>query len=137
MTSYAWNMLQNWFFCNFSKNSEKTAYLQTNVCRNPPQWWRCRYERRKKGQIDFQKFFGSAKVALGCKATNVDFSGFCTFMQVKIEIWMKKQHLLPKNSTFVKNQQQWCYFMLHIICSIRTVRKPSRCFAQFFDSCFW
>ena len=42
-------------------------------------------------------------------ATNVDFSGFCTFIQVKIEIWMKKQHLLPKNNIFVENQQQWCY----------------------------
>ena len=70
-------------------------------------------------------------------ATNVDFSGFCTFIQVKIEIWMKKQHLLPKNNTFVENQQQWCYVVLHIICSIRTLRKPSMCFAQFFDSCFW
>ena len=48
-------------------------------------------------------------------ATNVDFSGFCTFIQVKIEIWMKKQHLLPKNNTFVENQQQWCYVVLHII----------------------
>ena len=58
-------------------------------------------------------------------ATNVDFSGFCTFIQVKIEIWMKKQHLLPKNNTFVENQQQWCYVVLHIIYSIRTLRKPS------------
>ena len=64
-------------------------------------------------------------------ATNVDFSGFCTFIQVKIEIWMKKQHLLPKNNTFVENQQQWCYVVLHIIYSIRTLRKPSVCFAQF------
>ena len=70
-------------------------------------------------------------------ATNVDFSGFCTFIQVKIEIWMKKQHLLPKNNTFDENQQQWCYVVLCIIYSIRTLRKPSICFAQFFDSCFW
>ena len=70
-------------------------------------------------------------------ATNVDFSGFCTFIQIKIKIWMKKQHLLPKNNSFVGNQQQWCYFVLHIIYSIRTLRKPSVCFAQFFDSCFW
>ena len=34
-------------------------------------------------------------------ATNVDFSRFCTFIQVKIEIWMKKQQLLPKNNNFV------------------------------------
>ena len=69
-------------------------------------------------------------------ATNVDFSGFCTFIQVKIMIWMKKQHLLPKNNTFVENQQQWCYAVLHIIYSIRTIRKLSVCFAQFFDSRF-
>ena len=70
-------------------------------------------------------------------ATNVDFSRFCTFIQVKIRIWMKKQHLLPKNNIFVENQQQWCHVALHIIYSIRTLRKPSICFAQFFDSCFW
>ena len=70
-------------------------------------------------------------------ATNVDFSGFCTFIQVKIKIWMKKQHLLPKNNIFVENQQQWCYVALHIIYSTRTLRKPSICLAQFFDSCFW
>ena len=33
---YAWKMVQNWFFCKFSKTSEKTAYLQKKVCRNPP-----------------------------------------------------------------------------------------------------
>ena len=70
-------------------------------------------------------------------ATNVDFSGFCTFIQVKIEIWMKKQHLFSKNNTFVENQQQWYYVVLHIIYSIRTHRKPIVCFAQFFYSCFW
>ena len=69
--------------------------------------------------------------------TNVDFSAFCTFIRVKIEIWMKKQHLLPKNNTFVENKQQWCYVVLHIIYSIRTLRKPSIYFAQFLDSCFW
>ena len=42
-------------------------------------------------------------------ATNIDFSGFCTFIQVKIEIWMKKQHLLPKNNNFVVFQQNWCF----------------------------
>ena len=47
-------------------------------------------------------------------ATNVDFSGFCTFIQVKIEIWMKKQHLLPKNNIFVENEQQWCYVAFSI-----------------------
>ena len=70
-------------------------------------------------------------------ATNVDFSGFCTFIRIKIEIWMKKQHLLPKNNNFVENQQQWCYVVLHIIYSISTIRKPNIRFAQFFDSCFW
>ena len=70
-------------------------------------------------------------------AANVDFSGFCKFIQIKIEIWMKKQHLLPKNNTFVENQQQWCYVVLHIIYSIRTLRKPSVCFAQLFDLCFY
>ena len=69
-------------------------------------------------------------------ATNVDFSGVCTFIQVKIEIWMKKQHLLPKNNIFIENQQQWYYVVLYIIYSIRTFRKLSVCFAQFFDSCF-
>ena len=33
---YAWNTLQNQFFCQFSKTSEKTAYLQKKVCQNPP-----------------------------------------------------------------------------------------------------
>ena len=70
-------------------------------------------------------------------ATSVYFLGFCTFIQVKIEIWMKKQHLLPKNNTFVENHQQWCYVALYIIYSIMTLRKSSICFAQFFDSCFW
>ena len=69
-------------------------------------------------------------------ATNIDFSGFCTFIQVKIEIWMKKQHLLPKNNTFVENQQQWYYVALHIIYSIMTLRKPSICFAQFLTRVF-
>ena len=35
-------------------------------------------------------------------ATNIDFSGFCTFIQVKIEIWMKKQHLSPKTTLLLK-----------------------------------
>ena len=70
-------------------------------------------------------------------ATNVDFSCKYCFIQAKIEKLTKKQHLLLKNNTFVENQQQWCYVALHIIYSIRTLRKPSVCFAQFFDSCFW
>ena len=68
---------------------------------------------------------------------NVGFSGFCTFIQVKIKIWMEKQHLLPKNSNYVENQQQWRYVALRIIYIIRTLQNPSICFAQFFDSCFW
>ena len=70
-------------------------------------------------------------------ATNVDFSCKYCFIQAKIEKLTKKQHLLLKNNTFVENQQQWCYVALHIIYSIRTLRNPSICFAQFFDSCFW
>ena len=54
---YAWKMVQNWFFCQFSKTSEKIAYLQKKVCRNPPHHSRCRYERRKKGQTNKQNFF--------------------------------------------------------------------------------
>ena len=57
------------------------------------------------------------------------------FMQ-KIEKLTKKQHLLLKNNTFVENQQQWCYVVLHIIYSIMILLNPSKCFAQFFDSCF-
>ena len=45
---YAWKMLQNRFFCNFSKTSEKTAYLHKKVCQNPQRSSRCRYERVKK-----------------------------------------------------------------------------------------
>ena len=59
-------MLQNHFFCKFSKTSEKIAYLQKKVCQDPQRSSRCRYERRKKGQIEYQNFFGSAKVAPGC-----------------------------------------------------------------------
>ena len=70
-------------------------------------------------------------------ATNVDFSCKYCFIQAKIEKLTKKQHLLLKINTFVENQQQWCYVALHIIYSIRTLRNPSKCFAQFFDSCFW
>ena len=50
-------MLQNHFFCKFSKTSEKIAYLQKKVCRNPQRSSRCRYERRKKSQIDTSEFF--------------------------------------------------------------------------------
>ena len=70
-------------------------------------------------------------------ATNVDFSCKYCFIQAKIERLTKKQHLLLQNNTFVENQQQWCYFALHIIYSIRTLRNPSIWFAQFFDSYFW
>ena len=70
-------------------------------------------------------------------ATNVDFSCKYYFIPTKIEKLTKKQHLLLKNNTFVEKQQQWCYVALHIIYSIRTLRNPSICFAQFFDSCFW
>ena len=70
-------------------------------------------------------------------ATNVDFSCKYCFVQVKIEKWTKKQHLLLKNNNFVENQQQWCYVVCSIKYSIRTLRKLSICFAQFFDSCFW
>ena len=69
-------------------------------------------------------------------ATNVDFSCFYTFIHRKIRKLMKKQHLLPKNNNFVENQQQWCYIVLRIIYSIKTLRKPSIWFAQFFDSRF-
>ena len=50
-------MLQNQFFCNFSKTSEKTAYLQKKVCQNPQRSSRCRYARRKKSKTAKQKFF--------------------------------------------------------------------------------
>ena len=60
-------MLQNQFIFKNSKTSEKIAYLQKKVYQNPPHRSRCRYERRKKGQIEKQNFFGSAKVAPGCK----------------------------------------------------------------------
>ena len=70
-------------------------------------------------------------------AINVDFSCKYCFIQAKIEKLTKKQHLLLKNNTFVEKQQQWCYFTLHIVYSIRTLRHPSICFAQFFDSYFW
>ena len=49
---------------------------------------------------------------------------------------MKKQHLLPKNNTFVEKQKQLCFITPSIIYSIRIIQKPIRCFAHFFDSCF-
>ena len=58
------------------------------------------------------------------------------YMDKCAETW-KSKHLLLKNNIFVENQQQWCYVILHIIYSTRTLRKPSICLAQFFDSCFW
>ena len=68
---------------------------------------------------------------------NVDFSCLFIFVHVKIRNQTKKQHLLPKNNTFVENQQQWCYVALSIIYSIRIIKKPIAYFALFFDSCFW
>ena len=45
-------MLQNRDICKFSKTSEKTAYLHKKGHQNPQQRSRCRYESRKKGQLD-------------------------------------------------------------------------------------
>ena len=70
-------------------------------------------------------------------ATNVDFPCKYCFIQARIEKLTEKQHLLLKNNTFVENEQHWCSVALQIIYSIRTFLNPSKCFAQFFDSCFW
>ena len=45
--------------------------------------------------------------------------------------------MLPENNSFVENQQHWCFVAPPIIYGIRIIQKPIRCFAQFFDSCFW
>ena len=95
-----------------------------------PKWYKCCQRQQNVTVAHFQQ---------NCcfSATNVDFSCKYYFIRAKIEKLTKKQHLLLKNNTFVENQQQWCYVALHIIYSIRTLRNPSICFAQFFDSSFW
>ena len=45
------------FFPNFSKSSEKVAFLQKKVYQNPQQRSRCRYRHRKKSKTTKQKFF--------------------------------------------------------------------------------
>ena len=57
IAKYASKNAQNRFFCNFSKSSEKVAYLQKKVCQNPQHRSRCRYRRRKIVKIDRQKVF--------------------------------------------------------------------------------
>ena len=54
IAKYASKNAQNRFFCNFSKSSEKVAYLQKKVCQNPQHRSRCRYRRRKIVKIDRQ-----------------------------------------------------------------------------------
>ena len=54
---YAWKTVQNWFFSKFSKTSEKVAFSRKNLGEYPGNQSRCRYDRRKKSQIDKQNFF--------------------------------------------------------------------------------
>ena len=67
---------------------------------------------------------------------NVDFSLLYIFVHVKIKNQTKDQHLLLENNNFVEKQQPWCFVAPPIIYSIRIIQKPTRCFAQFFDSRF-
>ena len=64
---YAWKMVQNWFFCQFSKTSEKIAYLQKKVFQHPQRIARAvvtNVEKKVKSTNKF--FFTSAKFAPGC-----------------------------------------------------------------------
>ena len=45
---YAWKTAQNWFFCQFSKTSEKFAFSRKNLGGYLEHWWRCRKHRRNK-----------------------------------------------------------------------------------------
>ena len=56
-------------------------------------------------------------------ATNDDFPALSTSMQVKIIIYMKKQHLLLENNIFVENRQQWHHVASSINYSIKGIVK--------------
>ena len=70
------------FFCKFSKTSEKTAYLQKKVCRNPQRSSRCRCDCRKKLKTNRQNFFWFA------------FRGtICSERRVLQSQWLGKAHV--------------------------------------------
>ena len=69
-------------------------------------------------------------------ATNYDSPALSTAMQLKIIIYMKKQHLLLKNNIFVENRQQ-CHHVASSISyiikgTVKLIKSPTHIFMIFY-----